>query len=42
MDAEGEVRVGALRVAPRELARIAAREGRRLAAARLRRSTLGR
>jgi SAM-dependent methyltransferase len=42
MEAEGEVRVGALRVAPRELARIAAREGRRLAAARLRRSTLGR
>jgi SAM-dependent methyltransferase len=32
------VRVGPLRFAPRELARIAAREGRRLAATRLRRS----
>ena len=37
---EGTVRVGPLRLAPRELARVAAREGRRLAAARLRRATL--
>lgn len=33
---EGTVRIGPLRLAPRELARVAAREGRRLAAARLR------
>jgi SAM-dependent methyltransferase len=40
--AEGTVRIGPLRLAPRELARVAAREGRRLAAARLRRATLRR
>jgi len=40
--AEHAVRVGPLRVAPAELARIALGEGRRLVAARLRRSTLRR
>ena len=39
---DGTVRIGPLRLTPRELARLAAREGRRLAAARLRRrATLG-
>jgi hypothetical protein len=41
MAAEDRVRIGALRVAPRELAGVLAREARRLAAARLR-ATLGR